>query len=114
MPRPGRTILQLISNIVICNEIICLPRNCVISVEIGSRPHLMGDATDRTFGPADAVMRRSTLVRPARIEAATRPCFRSSSGAGAAVACGDLRTMAAGHQTTERLGAAARVRRDPP
>jgi hypothetical protein len=111
---PGaRTILQLITIIVISNEITCLLRNCVILVELGSRPHLMGDATDRTFDPADAVMRRSTLARLARTEAATCLCFPSSSGAGAAVACGDLRTMP-GHQTSERSGAAARMRRDPP
>lgn len=109
----ARTILQLITIIVISNEIMCLPRNCVILVELGSRPHLMGDARDRTFDPADAVMRRSTMVRPAKIEAATCPCFRSSSRAGAVVACGDLRTMAADHQTSGRSGAAARARRDP-
>jgi hypothetical protein len=107
----GGTILQLISIIVICNEIMCRPRNCVIAVEIGSRPHLMGDARDRMFDPTDAVMRRSALVRPARIEAATCVCLRSSWGTGAAVACGDLRTLAAGHQSSERSGAAARMRR---
>lgn len=110
----ARTILQLITIIVISNEIMCLPRNCVILVELGSRPHLMGDATDRTFDPADAVMRRSTWTRLARTEAATCLCFPSSSGAGTAVAFGDLGTMAVGHQTSERSGAAARMWRDPP
>lgn len=106
--------MQLITIIVISNEIMCLPQNCVILVELGSRPHLMGDARDRTFDPTDAVMRRSTLTRLARTEAATCLCFPSSSGAGAAVACGDLRTLAGGHQTSERSRAAARMRRDPP
>jgi hypothetical protein len=74
----------------------------------------MGDARDGTLDPTDAVMRRSILTRLARTEAATYLCFRSSAGAGAAVACGDLRTMAAGHQPSESFGAAARMRRDPP
>jgi hypothetical protein len=34
----GGTILQLITIIIICNEIMCLPRNCVILVEIGGAP----------------------------------------------------------------------------
>jgi hypothetical protein len=109
----GATTLQLIAIIDITNEIACAARNGAILVEVGSRTHLMGDARDRTFDPTDALTKQSTLTWLARTEAAMCLCFRSGAGTGAAVACGDLRTMAAGHETSEPSGAAARMRRDP-
>ena len=81
----------------------------------GDKDDVDAPATKEDSAPRRVPSERQQVKRRPMLPrlAAAGVSFRSSTGTGGAV-CDDLHTLAGGHQTRERFGAADRMRRDPP